>query len=179
MATQFVHIIVDCEAIALNPNVAATSVIQMFADPAIVKEDSNGAPDLTIQVNNQDDIRWTIYPKAPSSSVDAYTVIVDARHAWAGSSAMLKNWAAYQGQTSIPVYNPDGQLMAQDAQINIMRMSGYLPYVEAHVSLPGNQPPGYTSDDEAYSFYINIYKNDQDKPVASYTWDPHVYVHQP
>jgi hypothetical protein len=180
MATQFVHILVDCEAIALNPNVAASSVIQMFADPAIAKEDSNGSSDLVIQVNNQDDIRWTIYPKAPSSSADAYTAIVDARKDWTDTgSAMLKNWAAYQGQMSVPVYNPDGQLMTQDAKVNVMRMSGYQPYVEAHVSLPGLQQSGYTSDDNTYTFYINIYKNNQDAPVASYSWDADLYVYQP
>jgi hypothetical protein len=180
MATQFVHIIVDCEAIALNPNVASSSVIQMFADPTIVKGNSNGSPELAIQVNNQDDIRWTVYPKAPSTSVDDYTVIVDARKDWTdSSSAMLKNWAAYQGQMSIPVYNPDGQIMEQNANVNVMRMSGYLPYVEAHASFASNQLSGYTSEPEAYTFYLNIYKNNQDSPVATYNWDPYVYVHQP
>jgi hypothetical protein len=147
MATQFVHILVDCEAIVLNPNVAGASVIQMFADPKIVQENTNGSCELKIQVNNGDDIRWTVYPKAPSSSADAYTVIVDARKDWDNtSSAMLKNWAAYQGQMSVPVYNPDGQLMAQDTPVTVMRMSGYLPYVEAHASFPTLQQSGYTSE---------------------------------
>jgi hypothetical protein len=104
------------------------------AAPTIVKENSNGSCERKIQVDDGDDIRWTVHPKGPSSGADACTVIVDARKDWDNtSSAMLRSWAAYQGQMSVPVYSPDGQLMAQDTPVTVMRMSGYLPHVEVHV----------------------------------------------
>ena len=81
---------------------------------------------------------------------------------------------------SVRVYQPDGQTMNQSADVTIARMAGYMPYVEAHASLPGRPDPGYKSQPEAYTFYISIYKGNQDTPVVpNYSWDPFVTIVQP
>lgn len=177
---NYVHIFVDCEQIAVNPSADPAKVIQMFASPDIVLDGTNGSNELSIKVYNQDEIRWLIFPKSPSGSPDIYSVIVDARHDWTTSNAMLTDWQAYQGEMSVRVYDPDGQTMNQDADVVVTRKAGFMPYVEAHASLPGRPDPGFTSKPEAYTFFINIYKGDQDTPVVSnYSWDPFVTIVQP
>ena len=184
MATHHIQIFVDCESIvsgAKDPG----SQIQMFADSATTVLANQGGDELSIQVNSGDDIQWSVFPRYPQQpgTTKAYSVLVSATYAW-NDSTLLKNWKAYQGSGPIFVYKDDGEDIAPitgnqtpiDAPIVVQ--GDFRPFVEAHASLPGRPDPG-SKQQEAYSFYINIYQGDNPKPVVQdYSWDPFVMVVQ-
>jgi hypothetical protein len=185
MATHFVQIFVDCASIVSGKQDPA-SQIQMFADAATTVLTGQGGYELSIQVNSGDDIQWSVFPRVPQvpGSTKAYSVLVSATYAW-NNSTLLKNWKAYQGAGPIFVYKDDGEDIAPTTNINapidapIVMKGDFRPFVEAHASLPG-RPDSGTKQKEAYTFFINIYENDNPNPVVKdYNWDPFVTVVQP
>jgi hypothetical protein len=183
MATHFVQIFVDCESIVRGPW-DPPSQIQMFADAGTTVLANQGGYELSIQVDSGDDIQWSVFPRVPQvpGSQTTYSVLVSATYAW-NKSTLLKSWKAYQGAGPIFVYQDDGEDIAPttgngpiDAPIAVK--GDFRPFVEAHASLPGRPDIG-TKQQEAYSFYLNIYQNDNPNPVVKdYTWDPYVMVVQ-
>ncbi|WP_437876848.1 AidA/PixA family protein [Sorangium sp. So ce513] len=178
MATQDVMIIVDCESILKGVRDPASQIF-MFADPSIVL-DGQGTDELSIQVNNQDIIRWFVFPKVMQvqGSEDTYAVLAVGNYAW-DKSTLLKEWTAYQGNGSIWTYQNDGVPLTQGQDVTTKRVTDYKPYIQANASLPGRPDPG-TKQREAYYFYLNIYKGNGNAPaVKDYSWDPYVTVYQP
>ncbi|HWO21312.1 MAG TPA: hypothetical protein VNO30_21240 [Kofleriaceae bacterium] len=180
MATHFIQIFVDCDSIASGRKDPA-SQIQMFADSATTVLANQGGYELSIQVNSGDDIQWSVFPRYPQQpgTTKSYSVLVSATYAW-NDSTLLKNWKAYQGAGPIFVYQTDGEDIAPSSGDAPIVMKGdFRPFVEAHASLPGRPDPG-SKQQEAYSFYINIYQGDNPNPVVKdYSWDPYVMVVQP
>lgn len=179
MATHYVQIFVDCESIVGGRRDPA-SQIQMFADSATTVLANQGGYELSIQVDSGDDIQWSIFPRAAqkAGTGTTYSVLVSATYAW-NNSTLLKNWTAYQGAGPIFVYKNDGENIAPSSgDAPIVMQGDYRPFVEAHASLPGRPDPG-TKQQEAYTFYINIYQGDNPNPVVKdYSWDPFVMVVQ-
>ena len=185
MATHYVQIFVDVASIVSGVRDPAKQ-IQMFADSGTTVLANQGGYELSIQVDSGDDIQWSVFPRYPQEpgSRTTYSVLVSATYAW-NNSTLLKNWKAYQGAGPIFVYTEDGEDIAPTTGNNkpidapIMVKGDFRPFVEAHASLPGRPDPG-SKQQEAYSFYINIYQNDNPKPVVQdYSWDPYVMVVQP
>jgi len=181
MATNYVQIFVDCESIVSGRRDPA-SQIQMFAAPGTKVLDHQGGYELSIQVNNEDDIQWSVFPKCPRKpgpNTPSYSVLVSATRAW-NDSTLLKNWAAYQGAGPIFVYTPDGaNIDPGTGDVSIQKKDDFRPFVEAHASLPG-RPDSNTQQTEAYTFYIDIYQDGNSTPVVKdYSWDPSVTVFQP
>jgi hypothetical protein len=182
-----VQIYADCRAILQNPNVSSgNGVIRMYADPEILLHFSpdghtnNGTDELAIKVNNEDVIRWSVFPKIEedNGSDAPYSVIVNARYDWnSPEKRLLKNWVAWQGERSVPVYRQDALPMSQSANVDVVMKNTYMPYVSAQATLPATTPSGFQSEPEAYTFYILVYQGNK-TPVA-YRWDPTVTVCQP
>lgn len=179
MATHYVQIFVDCESIVSGRRDPA-SQIQMFADAATTVLANQGGYELSIQVDSGDDIQWSIFPRTPqqAGTSTTYSVLVSATYAW-NNSTLLKNWKAYQGSGPIFVYKNDGEdITPASGDAPIVVKGDYRPFVEAHASLPGRPDPG-SKQQEAYTFYINIYQGDNPNPVVKdYSWDPFVMVVQ-
>lgn len=184
MAIHQVQIIADCDSIVSmwtkTPNANPPAQIQMFADPAIVYK-NQGNYELGIVVNQEDVIRWSIFPKItqPVGSGSDYSVIITQRFDWTNdpTKTLLTGWTGYQGYTSIWTYTNNGEVMGQNQSIPVMKASDYLPYVEATAAVPGRPDPGTTSPEEAYTFTINIYRGNSSTPVVEgYRWDPFVKV---
>ena len=183
MATHFIQIFVDCASIVSGKKDPA-SQIQMFADAGTTVLANQGGYELSIQVNSGDDIQWSVFPRYPQQpgTTTTYSVLVSATYAWRAST-LLKNWKAYQGAGPIFVYKDDGEDIAPSGggpiDAPIVVAGDYRPFVEAHASLPDRPPPG-SKQQEAYSFYLNIYQGDNPNPVVKdYSWDPFVMVVQP
>jgi hypothetical protein len=183
MATHFIQIFVDCASIVSGKKDPA-SQIQMFADAGTTVLANQGGYELSIQVNSGDDIQWSVFPRYPQQpgTTTTYSVLVSATYAW-NNATLLKNWKAYQGAGPIFVYTDDGEDIAPSgggtSDASIMVVGDYRPFVEAHASLPGRPNVG-TKQQEAYSFFLNIYQGDNPNPVVKdYSWDPYVMVVQP
>ena len=179
MATHYVQIFVDCQGIINGPR-NPNQQIQMFADSTTRVLAGQGTSELSIQVNSGDDIQWMVYPKAAQleGSSTYYSALVSATYAW-NNATLLKNWTAYQGAGPIFVYQNDGQAITPGSgDAPIVNVGDYRPFIEAHASLPGRPNPG-SSQQEAYTFYLNIYQGDNPNPVVKdYSWDPYVTVVQ-
>ncbi|MHC6530098.1 AidA/PixA family protein [Vibrio proteolyticus] len=171
---QKVEVVIDCEAVENGSS--GGSVVQMFADPKIVLDNSQGSYELSIQVNNSDIIRWSAFPKMiESESGSHYSVIIDAKHDW-NNNTLLKDWTAYQGNTQVYVYQQDAVAMSDYVDVPVARQTAYMPNVQANAVLPGRPNVG-EKQKEAYTFYVNVYKDDQ--LIGQINWDPYVTVIQP
>ncbi|QUJ68921.1 hypothetical protein KDD30_07550 [Photobacterium sp. GJ3] len=175
MATiRKVEIVIDCESV--EHGASGSSVVQMFSDPSIVLDNSQGSYELSIQVNNDDVIRWSVYPKVTESeSGSHYSVIIDAKHDW-NNDTLLKEWTAYQGHTQVFVYDQDAVPMNEFVDVPVSRQTAYMPFVQANATLPGRPNVG-DKQKEAYTFYVNVYKDDT--LIGQINWDPYVTVYQP
>ncbi|EYF06490.1 AidA/PixA family protein [Chondromyces apiculatus] len=176
-----VLIVIDCDSI-MSGTTDPGKVIQMYADPSIVQKDANGSStqgsyELSIEVQNQDVIRWFMFPKEvkASDTDQGYTAIVSSDYAW-NDAKLLASWTAYDGQGTILIYKPDAQPLPSGTTATVATVGDYKPYIQAQAVLPGRPDPG-TNQQEAYTFYVDIYQGTT--KVKTYSWDPFVTVTQP
>ncbi|WP_162941115.1 AidA/PixA family protein [Photobacterium salinisoli] len=168
-----VEIVIDCEAI--ENGAQGYQAVQMFADPSLVIDNSQGSYELSIKVNNGDVIRWAAFPKVSIAEDGShYSVLIDAEHEW--NSTLIKGWSAYQGNTQVYVYQEDGIPMNDSVNVPFVRQTAYMPYVQATATLPGRPNPG-TQQKAAYTFWVQVFKDDQ--LIKEINWDPYVTAVQP
>ncbi len=175
-----VRIFADCEAIINGEKPDKT--IQMYADDPSIVDSNQGGYELSIKVPHDSVITWqvfpkTVQPKGPDGAT--YWVLIDAEHDFDGDKTkkgLLHDWTAHQGAQTVWVYEPDGIHMHQNEPLTPVSRGAFQPYVKATAALNIERPGPQDSDRDAYTFWINVYRNGT-LAKKDYFWDPFIKVY--
>lgn len=170
---QDILIIVNCDRNARNR-------IQMFCDPAIATDNSEGSYELGIRVPADTELRWRAVPLQitdVSGAAGVYHVIIEQYHLWnneqGDAAKYLVEWGTSNGNGDAPRYTNPGNLDAD--KITAITVEGInRPFVQCLTQLTSrdeNQSPKV-----AYNFTVAIYKNGT--KIEDLSWDPSVIVYR-
>lgn len=162
---QDILVIVNCE----------TNAVQMYCDPSILYNSSEGSSELWVKVPVSTNLRWRTVPlQLTDEGAGIYHTIISAYRLWPGASDYLVDWATSNGGGDAPRYNPPGELN-QEVSAPIAIEGINRPFIQCLTQLKNRDE--MQSPQVAYTFYIDIYKNGH--KLRTINWDPYVTVYRP
>jgi hypothetical protein len=185
-------IIVDCKKPVSNGQLSQDAVAMYASDPSIIRNNTQGATELWVQVPPETNLRWRAIPLQLSDDLpegQQFQVMITQVRLWGANPynadqldayQYLVQWFANAGTNYGPTYSPSSQSFSvsdprpggynESNNAVIERVQINDPYVQATCNGAMTDPSKFV----AYSFTCTVYKNG--KQYATVSWDPYVTI---